>query len=207
MNEQEKLIEEQFKTLPPNLQNAIKSVAWKSFVQEIGKQNDLSAEQIEILERETMFIIYAFEPPEDYISNIARELNISEETASTIAESIANKIFEPILKKSEESEEPVKVKPEPIITSAVPEIPPTNLPMVEPSSAFGRTEQAYGETKSAQSFGGAKKGEVVHDVPHVEPTTPPTPSTPPQIKQEEVKAPLPDYRYQEGKDPYREPLS
>lgn len=59
---------------------------------------------------------------------------------------------------------------------SVPEIAPNNLPMVE-------------------------EGEVVHSVPHVETKT----ETPqPTIREDKVS--LPDYRYQDGKDPYREPL-
>src|SRR3989344_7016317 len=106
MNEQDKLIEEQLKTLPPNLQQAINAVPWKSLVQEIGKQNNFSDEQIASLEQETMFVIYEFENPVDYPTNIIRELNISEKMAYAIVESVTNKIFDPILKKIDEYEKP-----------------------------------------------------------------------------------------------------
>ena len=171
MNEQEKLIEEQLKTLPPNLQQAINAVPWKTLVQEIGKAKTLDAEQIVALEQETMFIIHAFENPNDYVSNIVREVGVSEEVAYTIAESVANKIFDPILEKSEEHENAKESH--------------ANLPMIE-------------------------EGEVAHDVAHVEPTIQParqdlTGSESPKPK-EETKPSLPDYRYEGGKDPYREPL-
>ena len=144
MNEMDKLIEEQIRKLSPNLQRAINDVPWKALVQEIGKINALDTEQIASLEQETMFIIYAFESPKDYIANIMREVGISEDTALNIAESVADKIFNPILQKSEESEKTIKTEsPAPV---SVPEIPPANLPMVE-------------------------KGEIAHDVAHVEPTT------------------------------------
>ena len=62
-----------------------------------------------------------------------------------------------------------------------------------------------GEPKSLANLSAGKvglpmieKGEVVHDIPHVE--------EPPKIKAEQTKVSLPDYRYAEGKDPYREPL-
>lgn len=163
MNETNKLIEEQFKRLPSNLQQAVNTVPWKALVQEIGKANVLDAEQIASLEQETMFIIYGFENPKDYISNITKNIGISEDAAYTIAESVADKIFNPILQKSEELEKPNEKKFEPVTSTFVPEIPPVNLPMVE-------------------------KGEVAHD-----------------IKPQKVS--LPDYRYEEGKDPYREPLA
>ena len=156
MNEQDKLMEEQLKTLPLNLQQAINATPWKALIQEIGKTNTLDTEQIISLEQETMFVLYAFENPNDYASNIAREVGVSEEVAYTIAESVADKIFDLILEKSEGQET----------------APTGNLPMIEP-------------------------GEVAHSVPHVE--------EPPKPK-EDAKPSLPDYRYAEGKDPYREPL-
>ena len=156
MNETDKLIEEQVKTLPPNLQQAINDVPWKALVQEIGRTNALDAEQIASLEQETMFIIYAFESPKDYLANIMREVGIFEDTALNIAESVADKIFNPILQKSEESEKTIKTKTESPAPVSVPEIPPTILPVVKPEP--------------------------------------------------KVSAPLPDYRYPDGQDPYREPL-
>lgn len=155
MNEQDKLIMEQWDKLPKNLQEAINSVSWKSLVQGIGKIGGLNNEQVKVLEQETMFIIYAFENPINFIPNIVKNVGVSEDVASSIAESIADKIFDPILKNSEG------------------ETQSKNLPMVE-------------------------EGEVTHTVPHIEENKPKVPAP--------EKTPLPDYRYAEGKDPYREPL-
>ncbi|KKT14414.1 MAG: hypothetical protein UW83_C0035G0003 [Parcubacteria group bacterium GW2011_GWD1_44_9] len=183
MNEMDKLIEEQIRKLSPNLQRAINDVPWKALVQEIGKINALDTEQIASLEQETMFIIYAFESPKDYIANIMREVGISEDTALNIAESVADKIFNPILQKSEESEKTIKTE-SPAPVSVPPssaqgfgramEIPPTILPMVE-------------------------KGEVAHDVKPMQPARQDLAGSQPKVS-------LPDYRYPDGKDPYREPL-
>ena len=155
MNETDKLIEEQIR------RQAIGAVSWKALVQEIGRANMLDAEQIASLEQETMFIIYAFDNPDDYVSNIARELDISADVAYTIAESIGDKIFDPISKQSEGYENMT-------VSASVPEIPPVNLPMIE-------------------------EGKVAHDAPKIE-------------TESEPKVSLPDYRYEGGKDPYREPL-
>ena len=194
MNETDKLIEEQRKTLPPNLRQAIDAVPWKLLVQEIGRANTLDAEQIASLEQETMFIIYAFEPPEDYIANLVREVGISEDTAYTIAESITKKIFDPISQKSESgkaTEEPIVItletKEEALKElsrrsmknqnppALVPELAPSNLPMIE-------------------------EREVAHDAPQIEPK-----ALSQEIKSE-PKVSLPDYRYEGGSDPYIEPL-
>ena len=154
MNETDKLIEEQWKTLPPHLQGAIKAVPWKALVQEIGRANALDAEQIVSLEQETMFIIYGFENPNDYVSNVTGNVGISEEIAYTIAESVVDKIFDPILKKSEEEKTVTEKSEEPIVITKetkeealeelsrrlmkkqnppalLPEIVPSNLPMIE----------------------------------------------------------------------------
>ena len=189
MNEIDKLIEEQLETLPPNLRQAIGTVPWKALVQEIGRANMLDVEQIASLEQETMFVIYALDNPDDYVSNIARELDISEDVAYTIAESIGDKIFVLISEKSESGE----TTEEPIVITAetkeealkelsrrsmknqnpptlVPELAPSNLPMVEPPSAQIEPKALSQEIKS------------------------------------EPKVSLPDYRYEGGGDPYREPL-
>ena len=60
-----------------------------------------------------------------------------------------------------------------------PETVPSNLPMIE-------------------------EGEVAHDVAHVEPTI--QPARQDLAGSEKEKVNLPDYRYEAGKDPYREPL-
>lgn len=168
MNEQEKLIAEQLKTLPPNLRQAIETVSWKALVQEVGKVNALDAEQITSLEQETMFIIYAFEPPEDYIANIVREVGISEGLASIIAESIAEKVFKPILEKSESQQKAPTPENLPVGPS-VPEIAPEMHPAIE-------------------------SGETAHDVPRAEPTIEeqmkvPPPPPPPDYQYEPGKDP------------------
>ncbi|MDO8728870.1 MAG: hypothetical protein Q7K26_03140 [bacterium] len=192
MNETDKLIEEQVKTLPLNLQQAINAMPWKALVQEIGKANALNAEQIASLEQETMFIIYAFESPIDYITNITREVKVTEDVASNVAESVADKIFDPIFKKSEELAKPVSIPP----TSAqgsgrAMEIPPITLPMVETG------EVAH--TVDSKQYAVDRKLEPTP----IAPVPKPLPETKPEPK---INASVPDYRYQDGKDPYREPL-
>jgi hypothetical protein len=118
MNETDKLIENQFSRLPEAMQKAIKAVPWKALVQEIGKTNALDIEQIVSLEQETMFIIYGFENPDDYISNIVREVGIDETRASTIAELVSEKILTAIENKMAET-------PAPDVT---PDVVPTVVP-------------------------------------------------------------------------------
>jgi len=146
----EQLIEEREKTLPPNLLKAINSFPWKALVQNISKENLLNPEQGLALEQETMFILYEFESPTDFIKNIVENVKVSEEVASTIANSAAEKVFEPILKASNEGEAGEKT------SETVPSSPPptTDEQKTQPSSDIG----------------------------------------------------VPNYSYESGKDPYREPL-
>ncbi len=116
MIEEDKLIEDQFKTLPAELQLAINAVPWKLLVKEIAALNQLTAEQSENLERETMFILYGFENPADYVKNIMQEVPLSEEIAAAVTEEVSEKILAAIAAKVEESEE---------------NLSDSNLPMVE----------------------------------------------------------------------------
>ena len=170
-NDTEKLIEEQLGKLPVSLRKAIEVVPWKSSIKEIAVSNKLTLEQTETLERETMFILYGFENPQDYIGNMVRELGIGEEIATTIAEAVNEKVFKVIALKVDELNKPAQ----PLSVSKTPEIPPANLPMVEPASAQGSEPPA----RQGLASSGLDKPKM---------------------------APVPDYRYPGGKDPYREPL-
>lgn len=185
MTDTEQLIEEQFKRLPAEMRQALNTIPWKSSVKEIALLNKMTFEQVEIVERETMFVLYGFENPEDYISNLMREAQIDEPTATSIATAVDEKIFAEIVKqleaKPEEQTTPDKV--------TLPEIPPSNLPMIE-------------------------DGETVHDaapmaesdkLPVPEPVLPPLTSALSQSAKAE--APKPAAQKYEGRvDPYREPI-
>ena len=93
-------------------------------------------------------------------------------------------------------EEPEKVSI-PQSVSNIPVIPPANLPMVEEGEVVHSVPHV--EPSSAQGFGGAKQ-----PVPPARQDLAGSVSIPVPQKSE-PKTTLPDYRY-EGKDPYREPL-
>jgi transcription elongation factor len=118
MNEEDKLIQEQFQKLPPELQQAINAVPWKAAVKEVASSNNLTQEKAEILERETMFILYGFENPDDYIKNMMREVQINEEIAAKIAGEVNEKVFKVIAEQMDKAQAPQAIH--------------NNLPMVEP---------------------------------------------------------------------------
>ena len=180
MNEEnDTLIKEQFQKLPLELQRAIETVSWKAMVKEIATTNKLSPDQEEILERETMFIIYGFEPPANYIDSLVRELQIDEELAISIAEKANEKIFEEIALKMVEEEKGVIHH---------------NLPMVEKGEVahtVPHVETPVVKAPTTPTLPPQGKAEIK-----------------PEVKEEEkpISVPVPDYRYA-GKDPYREPLN
>lgn len=206
MNEEEKLIQDQFNKLPPELQKAIEAVPWKSSLKEISLLHHLSPEQAENFERETMFILYGFDDPKSYIDNLKRETKLDEEIIENMAVEVAEKILKPIGEKVETSKEsPIlitketkeealkelearRINAESI--SSAPQAIHNNLPMVE-------------------------EGEKVHDVPStnsdqmppikVVEGTPPSPQV--KVPEPGFSAPVPKYGYPEGIDPYREPLA
>jgi len=188
MNEEEKIIQEQLQKLPENLRKAIEAVPWKSSVKEIAITNKLSFEQVATVERETMFILYGFENPDDYVGNLMREVQIDENTAVTIATEVNEKIFKAIALKIDESTKPQPPAAQPV----APETPPANLPMVEPAFAQGSVM--------------VKKGEVAHNVA---PATSEVGSKNQEVRMgetEKPKMPTPTVHYPGGQDPYREPL-
>jgi len=97
-----KLIENQLKTLPQELQRAIAVTPWRNLVGSIAKSNNLDQPKGESLEMETLFVVYGFESQNDFVSNLMRELSINMDKAEKIAGEINVQIFLPILAKANE---------------------------------------------------------------------------------------------------------
>ncbi|MBX4189501.1 hypothetical protein KW785_02810 [Candidatus Parcubacteria bacterium] len=200
-NNTEKLIQDQFNSLPLDIKESIGRVPWRERVQSIAKREGLSDDKASVLETETTLILYGFLPPEEYQANIVREVDVDEETAERIIKEVTNEIFAEIEKQYElidatthlakVEEKPVETPREmPKVTPTVPQPAPEILPEVVP-------------------------GQTAHEVPHVEfkkeplvstptyaaPTNPPAENTP---KRPDLNLPKSDYTH--GQDPYHEPL-
>ena len=174
-----------YKKLPPEVQNLIMSSETTELISSALKGTGLDDEQANFADSEILYAMFCLQSLDDAISNIAKLSSKDVASLSKLKTNLENNIF------NKYKEFGVKIE-KPVTPTLTPATPPTNLPMVE-------------------------KGEVVHDarlnngsvgqVPHVEqpvntPVTPPAP----QVKPEQPKVSVPDYRYESGKDPYREPL-
>lgn len=191
-NETEKLIQEQLTKLPARLRGAIEATPWKPLVQEIGKENGLDPEQLSSLEQETMLIIYAFEPPESFVENIKNEAGVTEETALILAESIAEKIFDPILKKvgelRKEGSMPEKQ------SGGLPEIPPEDLP------AIVQNEKVHEVVNPLTTNNPEQQANIADNF------QPPTNPEPQKVAEKRPEISQKPSSYPSGQDPYREPL-
>jgi len=198
MDETAQLIAEQKKNLPRELIEAIEGVAWEHLVEEIGEENSLKAEQIEALERETMLVLYAFESPENYIDNIIGELGISEDSAITIAESITNKIFDPILSKIS------NYQTQNNSTAPLPEIAAEIHPMIEEGERVHNAIHNSIGRPDREPILITNEEEKERELGHTSRKW-----TPDYVEEKPIEpadsVSVPDYRYPDGADPYREP--
>jgi len=91
--ETSKIIQDQLAILPEDVKQAIFSVDYKKQLQEIVKRNGLLINQAGALELETTLTLIGLELQEDYIENIARELELPREKAVIVAHDVDELIF------------------------------------------------------------------------------------------------------------------
>ena len=166
-----------YKKLPPEIQDLVMSNETTEFITNALKEVGLSEEHQNLADSEILYTFFCLQSLDDTINNISKISGKNTNDLSKLKSTIQDNILDKYKIDTKEFIETNKSNP--IAPTSVPEIPPANLPMVE-------------------------EGEVAHTVPHVE--QPVTTTNSPQIKPEQTKVPLPDYRYPNGKDPYREPL-
>lgn len=141
-NEADKLVAEQFNSLPPNTKRAIDSIPWRQRVKEVANTNNLDQNQATLLEQETVFVLIGLEKFGDYISNIIKEVGLSEETACSVTQAIADRVFDPILEIIDKSNGDSK------ISSNFPEIAPEIHPVIEKGEVVHDVKPStFGEKK------------------------------------------------------------
>jgi len=110
-NETQKIIEEQLKQLPADVKAAIISVDYKTKLQEITQRQKLMIDQAGKLEMETTLVMIGLEPLADFISNLQRELNLTEVRAKEVALDVSENIFKAIRDSLQKMNEAVEEKP------------------------------------------------------------------------------------------------
>jgi hypothetical protein len=216
-----------YKQLPEEVQEIIMSNQTTELISKYLREIGLTPEEAEKADSEILYAMYGMQTLEKAIGNIAassskgaKEMetlknNLNDNIFTEINKILSNPLKQPSVTENQENKQ-VKEPGAFVITQetkkavveelaqrmnaarqagapSIPKIISKNLPMVE-------------------------KGEVAHDVPHVEPaapaTVPPSPANPaastsPQpVKPEAPKAaPVTYTKYTPGNDPYREPIN
>lgn len=86
-------IKERLNALSPQLRNFVLDENWRREAEKIGKQFNLNEEKYASFENEIFLVLLCFEPKNDFLENIKRELEIDANMAQWIAEDIEKNIF------------------------------------------------------------------------------------------------------------------
>ncbi|MEK7596369.1 MAG: hypothetical protein AAB564_02385 [Patescibacteria group bacterium] len=188
-------LEEKYKHLPPEIEEAIFNVGLDKTLEEIGKKYKLRIDQLGILANETRLVMLGLTHPKDFINNLAERLELNEETAKNIAQEINQRIFHEIreeLKKMHSINEAADSKLKTLNQKF--KIQDLKKKLIEPTRVIEPppTEPAEKPKIPATPFEYKLKNEEAVRAPL-----------------EEIKIPAeqkpPDKKYSAG-DPYREPL-
>ena len=88
-----RIIKERFDALPESIKEIILSSNYEETVLKIGQAHQLNVEQLGILERETTMVMMGLTPPQDFQTELARELRIDNAKGAEIVKEINEKIF------------------------------------------------------------------------------------------------------------------
>jgi hypothetical protein len=121
------LIKQRLAELPEGMRNAVTSSELPIKLQSMMQKFNLRIDQASALETEVMLVMLGFEPTDDFVTNIKKELGIDDATAGAIAMEANEKLFMPIRQAMREAEHDVASVP-PTGT------PPVNLPGAMPAA-------------------------------------------------------------------------
>ncbi len=95
-------IKEELSKLTPDIQSAIASVDWVKISEEIGKKNNLTDEDINDMQVETLLVLTGVEELKNYAKNLEIQNDLTKEESISIAKEMIEKVFNPIQKILEE---------------------------------------------------------------------------------------------------------
>ncbi|MBI3273593.1 MAG: hypothetical protein HYZ69_00460, partial [Candidatus Colwellbacteria bacterium] len=88
--------QKRFKTLPPDIQEALTAVATVDAIFAMGKKHGLMVDQIGKMADEIWKVMLGLANPKDFIRNLASVLGIESEKASVIASEVNARMFQQI---------------------------------------------------------------------------------------------------------------
>jgi len=189
----------------PEIKDLLFSEEIGQSLQNIAENNKLNEETSLKMIDEVGYIILGLKERSS-IKNSLADIGVEKTAIPSIIQEVSKEIFskldkieptnsQPVIITTETKEAALKDLNKRVEQQKVtgPETLPTNLPMVEPAFAQGSVM--------------VKKGEVAHDVPHVEQPKAPPVQAPKTATAPDKPMPTADARYPGGKDPYREPLA
>ncbi len=93
MNHSEQILKARFEQLPEDVRKAIIATPWKDKLAQIASKHKLHIDQADRLGKETIIVMFGLDHPDNLIYNIAKNVEVSEEEATAIAEDLNNEIF------------------------------------------------------------------------------------------------------------------
>lgn len=98
----QQIILEELNKLPSETREAVNSLNWISVTEEVGKSHLLDDEEVESLQVEVLLGLIGIADADTFVANIEDNVGTSKEEAGKIADEVGEKIFYPIIKKTEE---------------------------------------------------------------------------------------------------------
>jgi hypothetical protein len=186
-------LDERFRTLPVDVQEAVGSVDYQNAIVQIGQKEKLTVDQMGALEEATTKVMLGIVHPGEYRGLLMSKLGIEKERVDNIVTAVNTKIFLEIREsfmKMFETEDTKYDKPK--VKEVAPTIPTNNAPAIENHTILDR-DQLLNQLENPQRVKPAiqtvateipkavlveeKKVEPVQSIPVQNPT--PTPIVPP----------------------------
>src|SRR3989344_1586142 len=174
--ELKKIVEEQFRTIPGELQEVLLAKQTSAEIQRIAKDSGLSPDKTATFEFEVMLLLLGLALPKEFVGNLSRELNIPVKDAETVAKKVDVRVISPVRHIIKYIQDKFEASPTP---HNLPPKPPTSL--IQQKPAFSKADSLKPSLEKTVSV------MQISTIPNIE-----TPKTPPPPLQQ--SGPIPNIR-------------
>ncbi len=203
-------IKERIKILPEQLRVFVLDESWRRDAEKIGKKFNFNEEKYASFENEVFLVLLCFEPKNDFMENIKKELEIDGNVAGWVAEDAEKNIFSKVVDEVNSMWQVTDT-----VSAEGPE-QSKGAEAIENVAGTGRVESIVNEKdnsntdQSFQSPEQSKNNNVGQSFEQIilnqaKAMQPARPATPEDLPTEQDK-PRKIHNYVPGSDPYREPL-